>query len=161
MQKSYCKNNDYRRCRTRAREKRRERCHFKAAVFFRWNLTLCFTYFLALCHLYLRWLRSCLPLERTAGRVSPWWYGVLKEHLIREIRGKGGCVAERHFSSYDIPLFWDIFISARLLNITDGGIESFGDFFFYYFLLIGVTKWKKEIRGHKQPEKKKNTSKNA
>lgn len=88
----------------------------------------------ALWHLYLRWLRSCLPLECTAGRVSPRRYGVLKEHLIREIRGKGGWVAQRHLSSYDIP-FLRLFISARLLNITDGGCNKvlLGIFFIIFY----------------------------
>lgn len=56
---------------------------------------------LAWYYLYLRWLRSSFPLD--CWWVSPWWYGVLKEHLIHEIRGKGEWVAQRHLSSYDIP----------------------------------------------------------
>ena len=55
---------------------------------------------------------------------------------------------------------WDIFISARLLNTTDGGCNSvLGGFSFYYFLLIGVTNEKNEIWGHTQPEKKKKIQK--
>lgn len=58
------------------------------------------------------------------------------------------------------PIFetlWDIIISARLLNTTDGGCNRVfgGFFFFYHFLLIGVTNEKKEIWGYKQPETKK------
>lgn len=36
----------------------------------------------------LTWPRNVLPSGCTSGRMSPWCYDVLKEHLIHEIRGR-------------------------------------------------------------------------
>lgn len=87
---------------------------------------------------YLRWLWRCLPLEQTGGGMSPRWYGVLKEDLIHKITEKGGKVAQRHLSSYDIPFLRHLCLRQTvkhywwLCNRVLWG-------FFFFFLLIGVT----------------------
>lgn len=64
----------------------------------------------------------------------PEWYGVLKEHLIHEIRRKGGVCRPETLLFLRHPNLSDTFISARLLNFTQGSV-----LFFLNFLLIGVT----------------------